>query len=231
MEIANTRNMFTQYKKRGFTLVEVMVAALIASFILISAYYLLSGALKGFQKGSSKLEAMRTCRNALEHLRQDIQKAVNNIIVEEAGGGTFPNPIANSYILKLSQFALDDGGYPQPDPGGSGFKEIKVEYAFDGANLVRTVEMPNGDRSERVIAKSGVDSTIDIAFSIKELPLEGREQSVPTVMIEMLMEFEEGESKTTARFRTVAVPRYLAKWAAQPNWVINSIANKIKLGD
>ena len=202
---------------RGFTLVELLVAALIASFILGSAYYLLSGALKSVVKGTDKLEAMRTCRNALEHVRRDVQEAVGNIIVEETG-------FEENYLLKINQFERNDKGYPKLDPGSdTGFAVLTVEYLYDEVNIIRTVKTADGLESKRVVGKK-ID---DLNFSIQEIDIATTGNKIPAVMVEVMKEIDVEDSEKEIWFRTVAVPRYMAKWAVQPNWVINSIANKI----
>jgi len=195
----------------------MLVAAAIASFILSSAYYLLSGALKGFQKGTDKLEAMRTCRKALDHVRKDVQEAVGNIVVEETG-------FEENYLLKINQFELDDDGYPKLDPdSATGLAGITVEYLYSDSNLIRTEITPDGGESRRVIARN-ID---DLNFGLKKITLDTTEETILAVRFAVMKEVDVGDGKKEIWFRTIAVPRYMAGWAEQPNWVINSIANKI----
>lgn len=202
---------------RGFTLIEMLVAAAIAAFILSSAYYLLSGALRGFQKGTDRLDAMRTCRKALDHVRKDVQEAVGNIVVEETG-------FAENYLLKINKFEFDEDGYPKLDPdSATGLMGITVEYLYSDSNLTRTEISPDGGETSRIIAKN-ID---DLDFGLQKITLDTTEETIVAVRFAVMKEVDVGDSKKEIWFRTIAVPRYMAGWAEQPNWVINSIVNKI----
>jgi len=202
---------------RGFTLIEMLVAAAIAAFILSSAYYLLSGALRGFQKGTDRLDAMRTCRKALDHVRKDVQESVGNIVVEETG-------FAENYLLKINKFELDEDGYPKLDPdSATGLMGITVEYLYRDSNLTRTEISPDGGETSRIIAKN-ID---DLDFGLQKITLDTTEETIVAVRFAVMKEVDVGDGKKEIWFRTIAVPRYMAGWAEQPNWVINSITNKI----
>lgn len=199
-------------RSRGFTLVEILVATAIVALLITSAISFLQGGLKGFKKGSDRLETMKTCRNVLERLRKDIREGVNKFEVVEPEASATPKP----YILKFDKFELDEEGYPVVQDGE--FKEVQVTYEFDDAKrvLVRSL-----DGDTRTVAKN-ID---EISFSLLNFTLASNNEKILAVMIEISAEVDFEVTK----FRTVVMPRYIAKWAEEPDWVINSIANTLTL--
>ncbi len=72
-------------KKAGFTLVEILVAAGILSLLLVVGYKVFSGFSRSFQKGSWSLTTQNKLRNALNFVREEMQKATSLTTVNLSG--------------------------------------------------------------------------------------------------------------------------------------------------
>lgn len=196
--------------RRAFTLVETLIACALGVMVIISAVYVLSGAISGFERGSDQLEKMSTCRKVLEHVRRDVMEAVTKFKIEDDG-----------QTLVFSRFATDEFGHPRADLATGEFILEEVTYCF----------VPGGEKPGKLVRKAETDGeeTVakavgEITFSLLNFNLESRGTKLLAVMVEIS---EEVDFELTT-IRTIVIPRFAAAWANQPFWVINSIANTME---
>jgi len=72
-------------KRAAFTLVEILIAAVVLSLLLIIGYRIFFGFSKSFNKGSWSLSTQNKLRNALTFIREEMQKATPLTTVQLSG--------------------------------------------------------------------------------------------------------------------------------------------------
>jgi len=62
--------------KRSFTLVEVLIASLIITIVMITVYTAFGSGIFGYRNIEDKITVYQTARSILEHLNQDVRNAI-----------------------------------------------------------------------------------------------------------------------------------------------------------
>ncbi|MBU1109065.1 MAG: prepilin-type N-terminal cleavage/methylation domain-containing protein [Candidatus Riflebacteria bacterium] len=96
-------------KKRGFTLVEILIAATILSLILVISYKVFVSFSRSFQQGSWSLNTQNKLRNALSLIREEMQKATPLTVVSMSG--TAITEASYELNLTYSAIGLDADGW------------------------------------------------------------------------------------------------------------------------
>lgn len=143
-------------KKQGFTLVEIIVIALIVSLVSGVAYRLMSGSFSQYFKSQSKLTNLRAASIILERIKADIRLAL--IPIEDS-----ENPVIEESRLS---FCITDEG-----------RRRMVNYTFDAGN--GSVERDVIGGNKRIISHVKVSD-----FKIAEIGEENRKLLSISVMVD-----------------------------------------------
>jgi hypothetical protein len=124
----------TGWKRKAFTIVEVLVVATIIVFLLTAIYRLLAGSKKNFIQGGHKLTIQLTGQNLLEYIKTDLIQSCrlnDNDEILKINGDTYSFYRFNPEIGKASDAVVE--GAPVPE---------KITYAYDssGQTLTRSEE-------------------------------------------------------------------------------------------
>lgn len=88
-------------KKRGFTLLELMVAMLILGMMTFASWQMLHGGLGSSQSASEYLSAIQNAMLLMESIQEDCRQIA---ILNEGGGNTVTAPLLH-YSLEFSKNA------------------------------------------------------------------------------------------------------------------------------
>lgn len=148
--------------KKGFTLMEILLAALIVGVIGIALAALTTAAVREGGVGRTKVMLRQQLSLALRQLRQDIEQSSSVILSAEGDSLTLnqehslgPNHAAKGVVYR---FELDPHNNPQPGVGGG----------YIGGTITRTV---NGGTPEvwltnvKQISKDGFTSPSFMSYS------------------------------------------------------------------
>jgi len=129
--------------KRGITLVEVMVATVVAFLLLISIYRVLSVGVRSVHTGTSHLEAMQVAQAALEFIETDLR----GMILRKRDDPMVIRSMEkrNTLSFYVSRTAPDQGLLKPVYRGEEVRYELTVHRSrvgstvyFDGTDVVRT---------------------------------------------------------------------------------------------
>lgn len=160
-------------KKAGFTLVEILVAAGILSLLLVVGYKVFSGFSRSFQKGSWSLTTQNKLRNALNFVREEMQKATSLTTVNLSG--TTVTEVGYEFNLNAADELTADGEIAKwaiclpyvtgdADSPGATFRAV---LKLEGGKLVYSKNLESGSdplNKERTFANHSI---IDNVSSVK----------------------------------------------------------------
>jgi prepilin-type N-terminal cleavage/methylation domain-containing protein len=156
-------------RKKGFTLVEIMIVVVAVSLLSGVIYKLMTGTFSQFFKSQTKLTNLRSASIILEHLKTDLRSAV-----VPANDSEKPEIVTNPGAASIKFHILSEN------------TRKRVKYTFENSMVYRQLE----GKSKRPVSQAKVDDFIIekstepdneyLAFRIivdKDKELEGRNQS------------------------------------------------------
>ncbi len=131
-------------KKRGMTLVEVMIGCLLTAIVGFAVYRVMSGARHASSIASTKAALRQDAQIVLKHLERDISNSRAKIVVNGAkkeikktlvvaGGGNFSMEVPKGDIP-------EDATYFDQNTADEDSQYIKVEYELSGSKYYRTAD-------------------------------------------------------------------------------------------
>lgn len=173
-------------KKYGFTLVEIIIVAMVVSMVSGVAYKLMSGTFSQYFKSQSKLTNLRAASIILERIKADVRLALIPIKPEE-------NPVIEESKIA---FCITDEG-----------QRRMVTYTFDPVDGMITRDISGG--LKRVISLVQVGG-----FKIKELGEDDSKLLSVSIMVDNEKDQEQRSDSSISNqveLKAVLYPRFFTE--------------------
>ncbi|MBF0408582.1 MAG: hypothetical protein HQM10_14630 [Candidatus Riflebacteria bacterium] len=118
-------------KKSGFSTIEIMMAVLVMSVIVIVVTRMLSMGLKGGKKGTAHLSIIQNSMVLMSQFDLDLQRAVS--IIQPTPGNNSPEAMFEVYVLDSNGKLATSTIKYRANPGQKGFSRCRLD---SGGNTV-----------------------------------------------------------------------------------------------
>ena len=165
------------FKKRAFTLVEILIALAISAVLTVTVYEFFSNVWLNYNKGSIIIDLDRSSRIVLEYLKRDLREACTNpefmysIIVENPDISKFGPPKMDSYGETLYEEGYSIKFYRFSTPGdyGTTIKQLQPKAVLVKYSFITNYIAPNGRSYKAVIRYEDFDGDTSNGYDKKRV--------------------------------------------------------------
>jgi len=188
-------------KKKGITLVELIIAISIGTIVFLGAYGLLSAGLKQFTEGTNQLESQKNGRRIIAFFRKKIASAVSGIKTVDLGEKA-PTGLSTGI-----EFNLVEDTAMKNYKGTDGPKVNLETYYLSGGKIM--FKDGHGKAPQKIF-----DGVKNIYFKI--FTVERQKKHIPLVMITV----KTAAGNQSASYESMVMPEYISSMKASEGMLI-----------